>query len=170
MKIESRQLIEIIGIFGVIASLIFVGMQLLLDRRIAIANQYQTRAELRLQAEQSQFQNENYIAVEAARWESQRPPWWDDEVEKIYRESGESMLNIRRDLLAFDNFRIIMDNNIYQYKQGLLEEENWLSFRQSIKNVLQTDSIRSAYLSRTSSLSNLDEMVRELNAEIESGN
>lgn len=45
MKASKKELVEIVGIFAVVASLIFVGMQLQLDRKVALAEQYSNRAE-----------------------------------------------------------------------------------------------------------------------------
>jgi hypothetical protein len=44
LKIEYRHLAEILGITGVIASMVFVGMELRQSQEIAIAGQYQARA------------------------------------------------------------------------------------------------------------------------------
>ena len=45
MKGSKKELVEIVGIFAVVASLILVGMQLQLDRKVALAEQYSNRAE-----------------------------------------------------------------------------------------------------------------------------
>ena len=47
MQSDTRKILEIVGVLSVVASLLFVGMQLLLDRRITTAEQYQNRAESR---------------------------------------------------------------------------------------------------------------------------
>jgi len=44
LKIEFRQLVELLGFIGVIASMIFVGLELRQAQEIAIAGQYQARA------------------------------------------------------------------------------------------------------------------------------
>lgn len=168
MKTDRNQMIEMVGIFGVIASLVFVGMQLMLDRRIAIANQYQTRAELRHQTALTQFGNRDFLEVQAARWEAQRPGWWNDEVEAMYRQSNEPMLNIVRDTINYQVYSIVMDNNYYQFQQGLMDEGNWLPLRQGLKDFILGDPLRRAYISRTSSLSNLNNLVREVISEIDS--
>ena len=45
MNAKQKEVVEIVGIFAVVASLIFVGMQLMLDRKVALAEQYFNRAE-----------------------------------------------------------------------------------------------------------------------------
>ena len=47
MKLTTRQIIESIGLFSIVASLIFVGVQLRLDGRIALAEVYSMRTESR---------------------------------------------------------------------------------------------------------------------------
>ena len=46
MRIESKQVIDIVSTLAVVASLIFVGYQLILERRIAEAAQQHNRMEL----------------------------------------------------------------------------------------------------------------------------
>ena len=45
MKIDNKALVELVGVLTVTASLVFVGMQLMLDRKVAIAEQYFNRTE-----------------------------------------------------------------------------------------------------------------------------
>ena len=51
MKTDMKQIIEILGMFAVVASLIFVGQQLMLDRRVAIAHQSQSDLFISLHAD-----------------------------------------------------------------------------------------------------------------------
>lgn len=57
MKIELRQSVEILGVIGIIASLIFVGLQLIQSQEIAIAGQYQARAEIALDYQLSRLES-----------------------------------------------------------------------------------------------------------------
>jgi len=45
MRLDSKQVIDIIGVTAIVASLIFVGLQLMLDRNVSIAAQYAARSE-----------------------------------------------------------------------------------------------------------------------------
>ena len=45
MKTSKKELAEIVGIFAIVASLIFVGLQLRLEHKVAMADQYFNRAE-----------------------------------------------------------------------------------------------------------------------------
>lgn len=166
---NKKELVEIFGIVGVIASLIFVGMQLLLDRRLAIADQYQARMEMRVQGNLSQLQSPEYINLTASRWKAERPFWWNSDIEALFIESEEPMSAVVLDTNQFSNFGIIMDNNAYQYKLGLMEEENWLPLRNTLKNFILQDPMRKAYISTRGSLPNLTPVVNEILLEIEAG-
>lgn len=64
MTIEKlRGWLEVIGIFGVIASLVFVGVQIKQDQEIARAGMYQARSEMLSQAMASAAANTEAIAV-----------------------------------------------------------------------------------------------------------
>ena len=66
---KIRQIIEAIGISAVVASLIFVGMQLLLDRRIAVADQYFNRAEAQRENLRTRTESEAFFANQEEMWE-----------------------------------------------------------------------------------------------------
>ena len=59
-KLSNRELAEIVGVLAVVASLVFVGLQLMLDRKIASGEQYSARA----MARQSMLQS--YLESDAA--------------------------------------------------------------------------------------------------------
>ena len=165
MKTDTKQLIEIVGIFGVVASLVFVGMQFVFDRRVAIAGQYQSRAELRVQGILGQLDNEDLISDRANGWEQNRPGWWNEEIEHIFVQSEDSMATIARRQAQWEIFAVNMDNNYYQYKQGLLEEHIWEDFRQSITDVMRNPMRKAYYVNL--SLPSLDEVIDEIVVEID---
>ena len=70
MKINLKDSIEIVGIFAVVASLLFVGLQLQLDRKVALADQYFNRAESAKADRRALLDSDDYmIGVEQ---------WWAD--------------------------------------------------------------------------------------------
>jgi hypothetical protein len=168
MSIDKRSVLELMGVLSVVASLIFVGMQLMLDRRVAIAGQYQNRSDLRLQSVLSQFENSDYIQDIAKSWEIDRPGWWNDEIESNFTRGKDSMSAIVRRTLRWETFAVNMDNNYYQYGQGLLENHIWANYRQQIKNILIDDSARRAYYAELSvTLPSLSELLIKLTEEID---
>lgn len=145
MKISSAKLIEAAGVFGVIASLIFVGMQLRLDRQLAIAGQFQSRTELRIQQETTYLNNSDFIQDLANSWEKKRPDWWDSEIESIFTENYESMSEMARHHRSMIIFAVLMENNYYQYRQGFLDVRTWLKMRATLQNTLRNPIQRSVY-------------------------
>ncbi|EEB79388.1 hypothetical protein GPB2148_2318 [marine gamma proteobacterium HTCC2148] len=104
--------VQIIGIFAVVLSLLFVGYEIKQSRDIAVAQMYQQRAELDI---------------------SMRSLWIpDEELWKIRQMMGEEkdfsrLSNFEREtlLLAKGNNVIYWEANHYLYEQGLLSQEHW---------------------------------------------
>ncbi|MFT4862526.1 MAG: hypothetical protein ACI95C_001747 [Pseudohongiellaceae bacterium] len=145
IKISSAKLIEAADVFGVIASLIFVGMQLRLDRQLAIAGQFQSRTGLRIQQETTFLDNSDFIQDRASAWEKKRPDWWNIEIESIFAESYESMSEMTRDHRTMIIFAVLMENNYYQYRQGFFGVGTWLKMRAALQNTLRNPIRRSVY-------------------------
>ena len=94
MKFD-KQSIEVIGILGVIASLTFVGMQLMLDRQVALADQYFNRTESRLATVRSQLESEAYIDLMVMQWENgSRPAFLSGELELLIPENYSPRNNV----------------------------------------------------------------------------
>jgi hypothetical protein len=165
MKISNTRIIELLGIFGVVASLVFVGMQLMLDRRIAIADQYQARTELRMQILLGQFENDGFIRDFAARWETNRPNWWNAEVENAFVEFDVSMAFLFRLTISREMYLITMDNNYYQYQQGLLEQSVWDGMREVLGRSERNSMLRA--FSQGLNLPSLNEVIDEISTEIQ---
>jgi len=170
VKIESRQLIEIIGIFGVIASLIFVGMQLLLDRRIAIAEVYASRAESYNETIRSYLESEDWLDLQENQWERGiRPSWWDEsgETANLLRNNQITVRLIWVRVLESQIELASRDNLYFQNQKGLLEEEVWQTQRGIVKNALQGDEIdRLLYINTSRPIRALiDELIAEIEYE-----
>ena len=145
MKIEVNKLIELAGLFGIIASLVFVGIQLMFDRQLAIAGQFQNRTELRMMQETAYFENSDFIQDLAKDWEKNRPGWWNDEIESIFTERYESMAEMVRYYRTMIIFAVLMENNYYQYQQGFLDIDTWSDQRSVLKETLRNPIRRSVY-------------------------
>jgi hypothetical protein len=171
MRINNKEIIELVGIFALVASLIFVGMQLLLDRRIAMSDQYFNRAEsvksdLRAELESE----ESYLEFEEMWALGERPPYWDEnwDIARQVEEGIVSVSSIRTQILR-QQLRVIgFDNIYYQYTQELIEEEFWLSFRELIKrDMTQSELVRALFVAyaRPSIRPVIDLIDREIDAE-----
>jgi len=112
MKIADwKELAELIGIVAIVASLLFVGLQLKQGHEIALATQYQARAEA--------TQNLHLAGFE--------PDWTIPALRNKVSDDVSA-----RDINLWLWFWIQMDNHYYQYQAGFLEESAW---RAQLKNI-----------------------------------
>jgi len=169
MKTDTKQLIELVGIVGVIASLIFVGMQLILDRRVATGNQYQARTEMIIGLRQSRFENEGYVRDRAARLDLVKPAWWTDEFEEMRQNFGMDNEAVVRLDISCNSQGFIFDNLYFQYRQGLLDRNRWQEIRESIKPFL-TNVCRTFFINGWQYNSEMRSLIDELRQEIEAEN
>ena len=145
MKITTKQSIEIVGVVAVVASLIFVGMQLYLDRRTAAAEQYQLRAESRKDDLRSQLESDRFIAVRVEEWNSgNRPGWWSEELEQFVEDQRRSTESIIFDIIGTQLGIIHFDNVLYQYNEGLIDAEFWQTSLSIITNMVTNDPVTRA--------------------------
>ena len=145
MKISDwKDTAELIGIAAIVASLIFVGLQMKQSQDIAIADQYQERANSAI---------EYYLAHMAEPAVSDRGRrmidggYYDaypaDVQEYISEQAPEAIA------LAYLRFRTSMnlqDNNYFQYESGFMTEEAWQAqlnrFRKVFSNRLFAETYK----------------------------
>lgn len=148
-KLSFRDTAELIGLAAIVASLIFVGMELQQSQRIAIADQYP----LRLQANLSFLQaapEATYVAT-GNRFRRQLPD--SDMPENVRLELSQldpAELGVRVNLLR--QALMIVDNSHYQYQNGFMGEESWRAIR-----ARSVAALESGWLSRALVLERQDE-------------
>ena len=129
MNIE--RILSLVGVMGVIASLIFVGLELKQSQRIALAGQQQARTELnsnRLLTELELLGEIGSIAIKAGiEWEEM------DKQQKIIREQTQRL------------FWTLLENNFFQNEMGLLSEELWDQVDKRIKGRYSECHLRHIY-------------------------
>jgi hypothetical protein len=105
---------------GLIASLVFVGLELRQSREIAIADIYQQRSAM-------------LIEVHAIRLSSDL---LHDTISKV--TAGESLTDAEQGLLttAFLPMFSYWENNHFQYQMGLMPEEQWNASRNAMRNYI----------------------------------
>lgn len=153
-KPNFRTSIEIVGLFSLVASLIFVGLQLQQDRVIAEANQYQARAEMRLNNHRSFLESDQVFPVLA----------------KVQASGLESLTPVERRIHTTTQVMEIIayDNNFYQYELGVISEKYWESARKRIKLRLRDPTTRKFYRQVIPIMSSeLAEETRKLILEVE---
>jgi len=123
---------ELIGIAAIVASLIFVGLQMKQNQDIAIASQYQARAEATLNLQLVGIETD-WVGVPALR-------------DKISEKAT------ARDINAALWLWIQFDNHFYQYQAGFLDEDAWQAQLQNIQGIYAYCDLRFAWDWRKSGL------------------
>ena len=108
---------QVIGIFAVVASLIFVGLQMKQSQEIALAEQYQARAE----AAQAMYLS---VLESGVSWESLDVPMQE-------KSPDERNLAIALSQWSWTQY----DNHYFQYKAGFLDEESWAGLSARISEI-----------------------------------
>jgi len=127
---KFRGWLEVIGIFGVIASLVFVGIQISQDQHIAKADMYQARSEMLSQAMASAAANTEAVAA----WAKGS---YGDPDQEILSDGLKAPLSAYEYMLVSFQIRSILalvDNSFHQYQEGFLPEEHWIGVRSTVKN------------------------------------
>ena len=126
-----KSVAELVGISAIVASLMFVGLQLKQGHEIALANQYQARAEAYM---------EFALAGIEADWVI--PP--------LRSRVGDEIL--ARDISAVIWHWTYFDNNNFQYKSGFLTDESWRALLRSHREIYEACDFRFVYEWRKPSL------------------
>ena len=153
----QRDWLQILGQFGVVASLLFVGLQMKQEQEIALSAAYQAR---------TATLNDFLTAVatnDVAR----------SAMMKGFSSSSDTEFTVD-ERFAFAMLssagRELLQNSQYQYANGYLDEEHWQTVRRLIKQQLRSPHTREGLLGdgvRPSFRRIVEEIDRELDAEIE---
>ncbi len=124
--IHWKDIAELIAVVAIVASLLFVGLQLKQSQQIALATQYQART----QAIQGLIETQMEIG------QVTNAPGWRDAV-----SNG---------VLAFDINEahwlwLAFDNHYFQYQSGFLEESAWQAQLRNVQNLYSECPIRLVY-------------------------
>jgi hypothetical protein len=170
MKINNKVLMELIGVLTVTASLVFVGIQLMFDRKVAIADQYFNRTESVKEDRRTLLLSPVFFHDVEKMWAlGEKPPHWNDEweVAKQVNDGTRSIAGVQHRILELQLAIIGYDNIYFQYQQGLIGESSWQHFREQIKRAIKRDSelTRTIYLKHARST--LLPIVQEILLEIE---
>ena len=120
MKTNYKQLLDVLGSVGIMASLIFVGMQLSFDRKVAISEQYGVRAETSMANARARMESGSYMITQRKFWETGfRPSWWSEELEELsisLKFDGADVMSM------YESTRLgvlQLDNAYFQAQQGI---------------------------------------------------
>ena len=164
MPYNWKDVAELIGIGAIVASLVFVGIELQQSQRIAIAGQYQDRTETYtlMMFERQALRSDNKDGADFVRQQYR-------DVIPVERFDSMSDEEIAIQSVSANVNLALFDNNLYQYQSGLLTEEGWQAQRRRFKDALRRSDFMRAEIAvrghryRDSFLA----LARELIAEID---
>jgi hypothetical protein len=149
--------LQIVGLFGVIGSLIFVGLQMQQDRQVAILAAYQARTDLTVETTMAMAANHEMMAAYTKLQQGA----------EFTSLTGDELLMIVPQAAA----QMYMTENIhFQYISGFLPEEHWRKSRAVLKHSLVMGPMRLIYENnpdqwRDSFSDLLEEIIAEIDAE-----
>jgi hypothetical protein len=144
--------LQVVGMFGVIASLIFVGLQMKQAHQIALSEIYQSRSDATASMSISTATSPELLAA----------------ISKIY--SGRSTEMTMPEAVAFEHYlgatMTMFENNHRQYQLGFLSEDHWqrsvAELRCTLAPPLQRQMILNWYF-RDSFMQVMQSIVNDLN-------
>ena len=117
---------QVIGIFALVASLIFVGLQMKQAHEIALSQAYQARASSVAEAVMTMASNEHVMSAFNKGFAGQ-----DDSITDTEQSAG---------FWSLHAVMLLYENAYYQYELGFLPENHWLRHRESIKTMMKINS------------------------------
>jgi len=119
---------QVFGLFAIVASLVFVGLQMKQDQEIALSNAYQARASTIIEMVTSNAANEQGLTA-----------WFAPDSEAVaaltpqqVRAGSQMSLGL---LLAYDNM-------FFQHENGFISEAGWSTGRTDMKDMLRNPFVR----------------------------
>lgn len=153
MNNNQKQLIEIIGVIGIVVSLFFVGMQLYFETEVALSEQYASRAESMKSDLRARLESDDWMSAQERAWENgERPAWWNEDYENQSTIAGFSPREVWATIYNIQLGVYQADNLYFQYQKGLLDEELWIDVRKTVSDLMQNSYVREVYLDTTSYL------------------
>ena len=139
-----KDVAEIFGIAAIVASLVFVGLELRQSHQIAIAAEYQERVATVIDLYNTKIQSETALSVVGQPlYEIVRSADFPDEYRHLYEAYTVEQLGYlsTNALIALTNF----DNLYFQYESGFLSEESWQAFRYRLLHELESPIARLSF-------------------------
>ena len=158
MKISNwKDTAELIGIAAIVASLVFVGMQLKQSQDIALSQASQARTAMSIDTLISTTENANYISAVAKGRSGRR-------AELTIEEQVTMSQYAIAVLMSYEDQH-------FQYNSGFVTEERWRAVKAGLKNFLREEAnipVRSTFERLPARFSDsFQEVVNELSAEID---
>jgi len=139
-----KDIAELVGISAIVASLVFVGMELRQSHQIAIAAEYQERATSVIDQYNAQIQSDTALSVVGQPlYDAVRSADFPDEYRHLYEgytveQLGFNTINTLNALTAFDNI-------YFQYQSGFISDESWQAFRYRLRRIFESPVTRQMF-------------------------
>ena len=143
--------LQIIGLFSVVGSLIFVSLQMQQAHEIALAEIWQARTTAVVEANMSLASNEIVISAQVKGATGR--------IEDITASEDVVGFWVGLSILS------LYENSLYQNSLGFLPDEHWQRARENIKNSLRNDPLIGRWMRRASG--NMQPSFRAIIDEIE---
>lgn len=146
--------LQVVGLFGVIASLIFVGLQMKQDREIALSQIYQARSDTTVETMNGVAGNPIILSA----------------IAKLRRDGFDSLSNEEQIAVTFQEMSRLHNYEAihYQFQNGFIDDEHWSTVRTKIKNSFKASRTRATYeLTRDEWRASFAILLDEVIAEIE---
>ena len=128
---------QVIGIFAVVASLIFVGLEMRQAHEISLSQAYQSRTSAAAEWNSALAANPSALSALRKSAGGAIDDISNEEYDALYR----SMLGVI----------YLYDNAHYQYQQGFVTEGFWASTRASLKNLMMNPVANAVFVERLDS-------------------
>lgn len=147
---------QVIGIFAVVASLIFVGLQMRQAQEISMSDAYQVRAAATVEWTSA-------FAANAAALSAYR---------KATEGAVDAITPEESDALRYTMLGVfyLFDNAHYQYQSGFLSDDFWIMIEQNIRTYMDNPVAREIFLEKTERAVRPEfrDVLLRINAELES--
>jgi hypothetical protein len=125
---ESAKLndwMQVVGIFAVVASLIFVGMEMQQSQKIALSAAYQARSDSSMSLRMAPFESETLQSAMAKTYIQEM---------SIDQLTPEERIVLRG---RWNTQLVYLENVHYQYANGFISEEHWQTNRAELTGMLR---------------------------------
>jgi hypothetical protein len=139
-----KDIAELVGISAIVASLVFVGLELRQSHEIAIAAEYQERATSIIDQYNAQIQSDAALSVVGQPlYEAVRSADFPDEYRRLYE--GYTVEQLGFNAVTTLNALTAFDNIYFQYQSGFISDESWQAFRYRLRRTLESPITRQMF-------------------------
>ena len=131
---KLRNWLEIVGIFSVVASLVFVGLQMQQAHKISLSQTYQARTTAAAEFNTTFASNPIALSAYANCIEGRSEEMTTEEYQSLHRT-----------IVAVLH---LYDNAHFQYQQGFVSEEFWMATRTNLMSWMKYSALNAIILER----------------------